>query len=117
MVETPRRILFVEDERDIAEVVADALSSEGYEVCVAANGRDALDLLRTGIPFDSVITDVSMPDGVSGIDVAHEAARLNPAAKIIVASGHQLDDLPPLPEHFRFVPKPYRLMRILDAVS
>lgn len=71
-MEKVRRVLFVEDEPDIAEVVADALSSEGFEVCVAANGRDALELLHTGIPFDSVITDVSMPDGVSGIDVAHE---------------------------------------------
>ncbi len=117
MVENLRRILFVEDERDIAEVVADALSSEGYEVCVAANGRDALDLLRTGIPFDSIITDVSMPDGVSGIDVAHEAARLNPAARIIIASGHQLGHLPQIPERFQFIPKPYRLAGLLNAIG
>ncbi|MBB3274817.1 MULTISPECIES: response regulator [unclassified Pseudoxanthomonas] len=116
-MEKVRRVLFVEDEPDIAEVVADALSSEGFEVCVAANGRDALELLHTGIPFDSVITDVSMPDGVSGIDVAHEAARLNPAAKIIVASGHQLGHLPQLPERFEFIPKPYRLMGLLNAIS
>lgn len=116
-MEKLRRILFVEDEPDIAEVVADALSSEGFEVCVAVNGRAALELLQTGIPFDSVITDVSMPDGVSGIDVAHEAARLNPAAKIIVASGHQLGHLPQLPERFEFIPKPYRLMGLLNAIS
>lgn len=112
-----RRVLFVEDEVDIAEVVADALASEGYEVCVVSNGHDALELLRAGIPFDSVVTDVSMPDGVSGIDVAHEAARLNPEARIIVASGHQLGHLPQLPGRFQFIPKPYRLAGLLNAIG
>jgi len=61
------RILIVEDEEHIAEVVQDNLRDEGYETAWAADGEDGLELLRGG-SFDLVLLDVRLP-GVDGFEV------------------------------------------------
>ena len=68
-------VLFVEDEVDLRELIEDALTDLGYTVTVAGNGREALARLQGPLQFSHVVTDVSMPEGVSGLDVAAEAAR------------------------------------------
>ena len=54
------RILVVDDDLDIRESMADALSDDGYDVCVAANGREALDIMHACAPC-VVILDLMMP--------------------------------------------------------
>ena len=61
------RILFAEDDRDIAKAVQTLLERSGYSVDVVFNGRDALDYVETG-EYDGVILDWMMPK-LSGIDV------------------------------------------------
>ena len=71
------RILIVDDERSMREMLAILLRREGYDLTIAENGRDAIDLLERE-PFDLVLSDVRMPD-VSGVDVIRTARAVNPA--------------------------------------
>jgi two-component system response regulator PilR (NtrC family) len=70
------RILVVDDERSMREMLEILLRREGYEVAVAENGTAAIALLQKR-PFDMLISDVRMPD-VSGVDVLRKAKELNP---------------------------------------
>ena len=57
---TPKRVLVVDDEPSVAQVVVDALADEGYEVRWAANGREALAVLGAWLP-DLIVLDLMMP--------------------------------------------------------
>jgi two-component system, OmpR family, alkaline phosphatase synthesis response regulator PhoP len=69
------RILVVEDEEDIAELVRYNLAAEGYRVSCTGSGEDAIRLIRSE-PFDLVVLDIMLP-GISGIKVA-QALRSDP---------------------------------------
>lgn len=110
------RLLFVEDEDDLRFLVFEALTDMGHEVTLAHDGDEALRQLRGEMRFDHVVTDISMPRGVSGLDVAAEAARVQPQAKVLLVSGYQRSQLPQIPEGTHFLPKPYRLHQLLDKL-
>jgi two-component system response regulator PilR (NtrC family) len=71
----PARILVVDDERSMREMLGILLRREGHDVSVAENGQGAMALLRTR-PFDMLISDIKMPD-VSGIEVLRAAKAAN----------------------------------------
>lgn len=110
-------VLFVEDEEDLRDMVGEAMRDWGYCVTVAANGHEALAHLRGSVPYSLIITDFSMPEGVSGLDVAVEAASVQPDARVLLVSGHQRSQLPGLPSGARFLPKPYRLKQLRSALE
>ncbi|MDH7452241.1 response regulator [Luteimonas composti] len=110
-------VLLVDDEIDIVELVGEALEDLGFEVVTARSGVEALGQLAAGRPFDFVVTDVSMPGGVSGTDLARRARELHPQARLIVASGHPRAHLPEVPVDVEFLPKPYRLGQLLDLLQ
>ena len=72
----PPRILVVDDERSMRELLAIVLRREGYEVLLAENGRAAIDLLERE-PVDLLISDIKMPD-MSGVEVLRAAKRIDP---------------------------------------
>lgn len=114
---SPPRVLFVDDEDDLRIVVKAALSGQALELVFAADGPRALELLQHGPPFTHVVTDVSMPGGVSGFDVANEVLRALPQARVVITSGYQRSQLPPLPPQVQFLPKPYRVRQLLQALA
>jgi two-component system, NtrC family, response regulator PilR len=71
----PPRILVVDDERSMRELLAIVLRREGYEVLLAENGRTAIDLLGRE-PVDLLISDIKMPD-LSGVDVLRAAKKID----------------------------------------
>lgn len=79
------RILLVEDDDDVRQMVFDILQKEGYEVEQAVNGRKALDLFRAR-PSDLVITDLIMPEK-EGLELIRELKRDFRQLKIIAISG------------------------------
>lgn len=109
-------VLFVEDEDDLRTIVADALAAQGFAVTAAENGVEAIAFLRGDAQFAIVVTDYSMPEGASGLDVAREAAVAQPNARVMIASGLQRAQLPPIPDTVRFLPKPYRFGQLLSAI-
>ena len=85
-------------------------------VC-AKSGADALKVLQRGEAFDFVVSDVSMPDGVSGVDLAHHVQALLPGTRVILASGHPKAQLDPFPASVAFLAKPYRLGQLLALME
>jgi two-component system NtrC family sensor kinase len=71
------RILVVDDESEVAELIRDMLESAGHEVAVAESGAVALELLDTA-RFDAVVSDLRMPD-MDGAELWREVGRLHPA--------------------------------------
>jgi len=79
------RILIVDDNENIRETMSEILAVHGYEVTAAADGNEALAILRHG-SVDLIITDLLMP-GKGGIDTIKEARELCPGTKIFAISG------------------------------
>jgi len=79
------KVLVVDDEPDIRELVRDILTDAGYDVQVAGGGAEAIDLARA-FPFDLVLTDLGMPD-VGGWEVAEECRRLQPEIRLMLFTG------------------------------
>jgi len=80
------RILVVEDEPVVAEVLADAIRAAGYEVLVALDGAEALDVLGA-TPVDGVFMDLVMP-GLSGLAVLAQIRNRHPLLPVVIISGH-----------------------------
>jgi len=83
---TAERILVVDDEVEIGEMIKLRLSEEGYCVETVADGRQALAILASQT-FDLIITDLMMPD-MSGLDVLAEVKRRLPGAEVILITAH-----------------------------
>jgi len=79
------RILVIDDEEDVREVLQQVLERAGYEVSVAASGKEGLELMRKG-GADLVITDVIMP-GIDGVTTVKKIREKFRNTRIIVISG------------------------------
>jgi two-component system cell cycle sensor histidine kinase/response regulator CckA len=113
-------ILVVEDEELVREFVASFLGECGYKVRQAANGVEALDVWqRHSSEIDLLVTDVVMPQKISGIELAEKLRNDKHQLKVIFTSGYSLELLD---EHFRartdsnFLPKPYSPATLKELV-
>jgi signal transduction histidine kinase/ActR/RegA family two-component response regulator len=104
-------ILVVEDELVLREMARDFLAIGGYRVLEAENGRQAIEVWKQHRgEIDLLLTDMKMPEGVSGMDLAEHMVQDHPELKIIFASGYS-DDV--VSQEFltrtgsRFLAKPY----------
>jgi CheY-like chemotaxis protein len=103
----PIRVLLVEDEFLISEMVAESLSGQGFSVRAVSNGIDALQHLAVA-PVDILFTDISLPGGIDGTTLARKARELLPDLPVVYASGGlRMFDLPSRVPHSIFVAKPY----------
>ncbi len=81
------RILLVDDEKGVLEIIRRILEMLGYQVKLETNGADALEVFRTRPDsFDLIITDQTMPN-VTGLDLAREVMKIKPHMPIILCSG------------------------------
>ena len=80
------RILVVDDERSIRDILAQVLGYEGYEVATAASGGEALTTYRAR-PFDLVILDVKM-QGIDGLDTLAQLRQHDDGVRVVMISGH-----------------------------
>jgi signal transduction histidine kinase/CheY-like chemotaxis protein len=81
-------ILFVEDDEDVRAFVAGTLSETGYRVIEAAEAASALRLLDGEPDVDLLFTDVGLPNGVNGRQLADEAQRRRPSLKVLFTTGY-----------------------------
>jgi DNA-binding NtrC family response regulator len=109
-------ILFIEDEEGLRSLIGDSLAEEGHAVALAAQGREAIRLLASGT-YDVVISDVSMPGEISGVDLAELVEERYPQTRVILVSGHARAQLPAMPAATRFLPKPYRMSQLLALLA
>jgi len=82
------RVLLVEDDAQVAELVEALLRDLGHEVRTAEHADAALAVLRAGKPADLMLTDLIMPGDKSGVDLAREAVALRPDLPIVLSSGY-----------------------------
>ena len=95
---------------DLREMTAAMLSQLGYRVLLAATGPEALAALRRDSTIRLLFSDIVMPAGMSGIDLARAACRLRPGLKVLLNSGYPGDDikLHEIQSEFQFIHKPYK---------
>jgi two-component system NtrC family sensor kinase len=113
-------ILLAEDEPSLRDMVQEALRLQGYRVLTAASGPAALEVWhREERRIDLLLTDMVMPGGMTGADVAAELRRVNPELKVIYTTGYSpgvAGSRHVLEEGVNFLPKPYspnKLARII----
>lgn len=115
-----RQVLLVEDDVAVAAVAMDLLKSMGLDVTAAESGPQALEILRRRKGrFDLMLTDIVMPGGMTGIDLARRVAADHPAMRIVLTSGYVGDDVDAALKDapWPFLSKPYsaeQLRRIID---
>ncbi|MDD1686512.1 response regulator [Methanoregula sp.] len=89
------KILLMDDEQIILDVTQEVLKFLGYDVMFAENGSDAVSLYmrekEAGAPFDIVILDLSIPNGMGGKETIQKLRAYDPAVKAIVSSGYSND--------------------------
>jgi signal transduction histidine kinase/HAMP domain-containing protein len=117
------RVLVVEDNEDVLEVTSAMLTTFGYRVLCARNGAEALQMLKSGQEFELLFSDVVMPNGMSGVELARETKRLNKSIKILLTSGYagdvlerhrSVDEFPIIDKPFQLADLARRLRSILD---
>ncbi|HEX9464552.1 MAG TPA: response regulator [Alphaproteobacteria bacterium] len=81
-------ILVVEDDEDVQTIVAENLRSLGYRVLTASDGVAALALLKNGERTDLLFSDVAMPNGMPGDELARRASAVCPGMKVLLTSGY-----------------------------
>ena len=83
------RILLVEDDADVRRAVRQTLCALGYQVLEASDGEEALKILQPqASSVDLLMTDMVMPNGITGLDLVEKARALRPGLRAIVASGY-----------------------------
>lgn len=86
-------ILVVEDDAAVRETVVQVLRSLGYQVIEALDQERALDYARSGAPIDILFTDVAMPGGLRGPELARQLRRIRPEIRVLFTSGYAGDEL------------------------
>jgi two-component system, cell cycle sensor histidine kinase and response regulator CckA len=106
-------VLVAEDEEALRQVVVQVLKLHGYTVLEAASGRDALEVWEhAGRPVDLLLTDLVMPGGVMGSELAERLTKQSPSLKVIYTSGYSpgmAGKDASLLEGRNFLPKPYSI--------
>ncbi len=105
-------VLVAEDNEGLRQTTVRVLSDLGYRVFEAEDGPTALAILRSNRPIDLLFTDIVMPNGMTGFELASEACRLRPGIKVLFASGFTEMALYPRPpangNGAPLLTKPYR---------
>ncbi|MBT5040316.1 MAG: PAS domain S-box protein [Rhodospirillaceae bacterium] len=85
---TGEKILVVEDNADVRALALALLAGLGYETFEAADGNTALSVLQQSPPVDLLLSDIVLPGGMNGRELADKVRHLNPAIKILYMSGY-----------------------------
>ena len=113
-------LLFVEDEDALRNATSRILRALGYRVHAAENGRQAVALWQEhGPEIDLLFTDMVMPEGMTGIQLAGHLRDLKPDLKVIISSGYSAEIARTgviTQEGFRYLPKPYPAQVLADLI-
>ncbi len=118
-------VLVVEDDPSVLALGIEMLTDLGYRVKIASDAGGALEILRRGDPIDLVFTDVVMPGGRTGVQLAAEARLLRPGIRVLLTSGytgealakHRTDGagLPLIEKPYRQADLAAKLREVLEA--
>jgi signal transduction histidine kinase/ActR/RegA family two-component response regulator len=103
------RVLLVEDDDRVAELVADMLGELGYDVVRTANAAMAMDVLQRGESVDLVFSDMVMPGEMDGLELARDISRRKPELPVVLTTGYSASASAAAQEGLRLLVKPYRI--------
>ena len=109
-------VLIVEDELLVRSIMAEALQEEGFRVIEASNVAEALVALEAQPDISIVLTDVEMPPGARGYDLATVAHQRWPHIRFVVTSGRMWPNAHDMPATAVFLPKPWTSESLVDHV-
>ena len=103
--------------RDFTTMIVESL---GYRAVAVSHAAPALDLLKADAPFDVLLSDIVMPGGMSGRQLAHAALTLRPDLPVLLVSGHSeematRDDL--MDPRIAFLRKPFRGRELANRLA
>lgn len=111
-------LLLVEDDVFVRMHAAEVLEEAGYRVIEAANADMAFSVIQADPhAIHVLVTDVNMPGSMDGCDLAREVDRNWPWIRLVVTSGHAHFSDADIPDHGRFVPKPWVADAVLRAID
>jgi CheY-like chemotaxis protein len=110
-------ILLVEDNDEAAEIAVVTLQSLGYRTRRASDARVALAILGDGAAVDLVITDIIMPGGLSGLDLAHSVRRRFGDLPVLLTTGYSSAVQQAISENLPVLRKPYRRQTLAETLQ
>jgi CheY-like chemotaxis protein len=110
------RILVVEDDAEVARVTMEILQEIGYQAVEVRDGHAALTLIEQDPRIDLVFSDVVMPGGMSGLELARKLRELRPGLPVVLATGYAQGGARLADENFLFIAKPYRRESLADTL-
>ena len=118
------KILVMDDEELVLQMVGDILKGVGYEIELAIDGATAVEhykgALSKGNPFDVVLLDLTVPGGMGGKETVQKLIEIDPKVKAIVSSGYSND---PIMANYKeygiagVIAKPYRIMELCKTLK
>jgi len=112
------RILIIEDEDEVRQLLSDILTSEGHEVAVASNGNEGIGIFKNNA-FDLVFSDLGMPD-MSGWEVADAIKRIDSLVPIVLVTGWNVELRNAEQENDnvdKIIQKPFEVKQVLRTVQ
>jgi CheY-like chemotaxis protein len=113
------RVLVVEDQPQVRHFVCTQLTHLGYKIEAVGAGPDALDVLREDHSFDLLFTDVVMPKGMSGVELAKYAREIKPDLRVLLTSGYPeevFQEQGTLTTDMPLLKKPYKRKDLAEAI-
>jgi len=118
MINNKTEIIVAEDNSHIRASAMEVLLQHGLTPYEAENADEALFVIAAHPNAAILFTDIEMPGGMNGIELAARAHDARPGMGIIVTSGHYCGDRQmQMPEYATFLAKPYQSRQLLDAVD
>jgi CHASE2 domain-containing sensor protein/signal transduction histidine kinase len=102
-------ILIVEDQTDLADLAAELFGQWPPEIKIVHRANAALELLRAGEKFDLVFSDIMMPDGIDGLELAEVMKTQHPGIPILLTTGYSDIAAAAIAKGFHVISKPYRM--------
>ena len=119
-----KRILLMDDERVVLDLLSRMFEHLGYEVTTCTDGSQAIAAFAKAKshsePFDIVMMDLVIPNGVGGQDAVHTIKKIDPNARVVASSGHL--EHPVMLDHAKFgfsgvLEKPYKLEKLQQVIE
>lgn len=113
------RILVIEDDQDVLEITVTMLEDLGYEVLSAGDGDEAFQLLDSEAQIAAVVSDVVLPGGTSGVEIATKVKETSPDVGVLLISGHienSKDSADFVSGEFELLNKPFRMQDLARLV-
>lgn len=113
------KLLFVEDEKDLLDIISDTLVKLQANFLTASNGEEALEVLANHSDIDAVITDINMPV-MNGLDMIKSIKEKNPDLTIIIMSAHTETEYIEKAEEYGvkdYLLKPFDFIKFIELIT